>query len=102
MPRSRYWPMTIGTPFRPRVASTIATPIDAMYSVPIWSDRLFCGWPNPGIKPNPMTSATGSPNTARVAAFSRRNSLVSTKASLLKPFISVLPQVSMVRPVSAT
>ena len=49
-----------------------------------------------------MTSATGSPNTATVAAFSRRNSLVSTKASLLKPFISALPQVSMVRPVSAT
>ena len=35
MPRSRYWPMTIGTPFRPRVASTIATPSEAMYSVPI-------------------------------------------------------------------
>ena len=41
--------------------------------------------------------------TARVKrAFSRRNSLVSTKASLLKPFISFLPQVSIVRPVSAT
>ena len=35
MPRSRYWPMTIGTPFRPSVASTIATPSEAMYSVPI-------------------------------------------------------------------
>ena len=35
MPRSRYCPMTIGTPLRPRVASTIATPSEAMYSVPI-------------------------------------------------------------------
>jgi len=35
MPRSRYWPMTIGTPVRPRTASTIATLMDAMYSVPI-------------------------------------------------------------------
>ena len=34
-PRSRYWPMTMGTPVRPRVASTIATPTLAMYSVPI-------------------------------------------------------------------
>jgi len=34
-PRSRYWPMTIGTPVRPRLASTIATPSAAMYSVPI-------------------------------------------------------------------
>jgi hypothetical protein len=70
--------MTIGTPFRPSVASTMATPIDAMYSVPIWPDRLFCGSPNPGISPNPMTSATGSPNTAMAAAVSRRKSLVST------------------------
>ena len=66
-------------------------------------DSPFCGSPNPGISPNPMTSATGSPNTAMAAAFSRRNSLVSTKASMLKPFICrCLPQVSMVRPVSAT
>ena len=78
MPRSRYWPITIGTPFRPRMASTIAMPMDAMYWVPIWPDRLFCGSPNPGISPNPMTSATGSPNTEMAAAFSRRNSLVST------------------------
>jgi len=49
-----------------------------MYSVPICPDRLFCGSPNPGISPNPMTSATGSPNTAMAAAVSRRNSLVST------------------------
>src|ERR1700751_5454479 len=91
MPRSRYWPITIGTPFRPRMASTIATPMDAMYWVPIWPDRLFCGSPNPGIRPNPMTSATGSPNTPIAAPVSRRNSLVSTKASLLKPFISVSP-----------
>src|SRR5215470_171205 len=91
MPRSRYWPITIGTPFRPRMASTIATPMDAMYWVPIWPDRLFCGSPNPGISPNPMTSATGSPNTPMAAPVSRRNSLVSTKASLLKPFMSVSP-----------
>ena len=38
MPRSRYWPMTIGTPVRPRTASTIATLMDAMYSVPICPD----------------------------------------------------------------
>ena len=50
-----------------------------------------------------MTSATGSPNTPISAAFSRRNSLPSTRASLLKPFIfSCLAHVSMVRPVSAT
>ena len=49
-----------------------------------------------------MTSATGSPNTPISAAFSRRNSLPSTRASLLKPFIACLPHVSMVRPVSAT
>jgi hypothetical protein len=78
MPRSRYWPMTIGTPVRPRTASTIATLMDAMYSVPIWPDRPFCGSPNPGISPNPMTSATGSPNTPMAAPVSRRNSLVST------------------------
>src|ERR1700749_2571339 len=91
MPRSRYWPITIGTPFRPRMASTIATPMDAMYWVPIWPDRLFCGSPNPGISPNPMTSATGIPNTPIAAPVSRRNSLVSTKASLLKPFMSPSP-----------
>jgi hypothetical protein len=48
-----------------------------------------------------MTSATGSPNTPISAAFSRRNSLPSTRASLLKPFIG-LPHVSMLLPVSAT
>src|SRR6201995_2402418 len=67
MPRSRYWPMTIGTPVKPRTASTIATLMDAMYSVPICPD-------------SPMA-----------APVSRRNSLVSTKASLLKPFMSVSP-----------
>src|SRR5690242_6770823 len=91
MPRSRYWPMTTGTPVRPRTASTIATLMDAMYSVPIWPDRPFCGSPNPGISPNPMTSATGSPNTPMAAPVSRKNSLVSTKASLLKPFMSPSP-----------
>src|SRR5437868_7152841 len=91
MPRSRYWPMTIGTPVRPRTASTSPTLMDAMYSVPIWPDSPCCGSPNPGISPNPMTSATGSPNTPMAAPVSRRNSLVSTKASLLKPFMSPSP-----------
>ncbi len=49
-----------------------------------------------------MTSATGSPNTPISAVFSRRNSLASTKASLLKPVMILFSsQVSMVRPVSA-
>src|SRR5689334_8183458 len=87
MPRSRYCPMTIGTPFRPRMASTMATLMDAMYSVPIWPDSPFCGSLNPGISPNPITRATGRPNTPMAAACSRRNSLVSVRASLPNPFI---------------
>jgi hypothetical protein len=39
------------------------------------------------IRPNPTTSATGSPNTPISAAFSRWNSLPSTTASRLKPLI---------------
>jgi hypothetical protein len=70
--------MTIGTPVRPSTANTIATLTDAMNSVPTCPDRPFCGSPNPGIRPNPMISATGSPNTPMAAPVSRRNSLVST------------------------
>ena len=52
MPRSRYWPMTIGTPVKPRTASTIAMLMDAMSPVPFAGQALL-RVAEPGDQPEP-------------------------------------------------